>query len=70
MSESPRTMQELLDAVRARLDREGHGARVALARRVEVSAVTVDRWLSDPPKRYPDGERTLAILEWLESAEH
>ena len=62
------TMPELLAAVRARLAQQGHGATAAFARHplISVTPQAAAAWLSDPPRRYPDGERTLALLEWLE----
>ena len=61
----PNDMTALLTAVRARLDREGHGSRAALGSRLAVTAITLSNWLADPPRRHPDGERTLALLRWL-----
>lgn len=61
----PADMTALLSAVRARLDREGHGSRASLGSRLAVTAITLSNWLADPPRRHPDGERTLALLRWL-----
>ena len=59
------TMPQLLSQLRAELEKRGRGSRADLARFAQVKPATVSDWLAEPPRRYPDGERTLAVLEWL-----
>ena len=64
------TMTDLLSMLRTRLAEQGHGAKAKLAADIEVTPQIVAAWTADPPRRHPDGERTLAILVWLTRACH
>ncbi len=55
-------LDALLRAVEARLLREGHGSKAALARAIGATKQQVQAWFSAAAK--PNGEMTLALAEW------
>ena len=65
MSETPLT-DALLTAVRARLDKEGQGAKVRLADHLGVTKQHLHSWLRDKDPRKPDCENGLKLKAWVE----
>ena len=57
-------LDQLLRSIQARLDREGHGSKTALAREIGATKQKVQAWVNGTAK--PNGEMALALLEWQE----
>ncbi len=66
-SEPPAGEYQRLDALLAQVrerTRE-HGQQAALAAALGIAPRRVSEYLAEPPVRRPNGEMTIALLEWL-----
>ena len=61
-SDYPR-LDAILAQVRERTS--GHGQQVALAAGLGIPKQRIAEYLAEPPVRRPNGEMTIALLEWL-----